>query len=119
MANVRGSYQHLGSRREFMQAGVGLGVAGVMALGTVDALFAEEQEKWNPGRGASMIKPGDTILFKGDSITDAGRKKGDPEPNSQSALGNGYAWLAAMQMLVERPDANLKIFNRGISGHKV
>jgi lysophospholipase L1-like esterase len=60
------------------------------------------------------------ILFQGDSITDAGwsREKGD-QPNIQAALGNGYAWLAASELLVDRPTDGLKIFNRGISGHKV
>ncbi|HMO83500.1 MAG TPA: GDSL-type esterase/lipase family protein, partial [Lacipirellulaceae bacterium] len=33
--------------------------------------------------------------------------------------GNGYAWLAAAQLLVDRPEAGLRIFNRGISGNKV
>jgi lysophospholipase L1-like esterase len=33
--------------------------------------------------------------------------------------GNGYAWLAAAELLVGRPDDGLQIFNRGISGHKV
>ena len=34
-------------------------------------------------------------------------------------MGNGYAWLAAAQLLVDSPDADLKFFNRGISGNKV
>jgi len=41
------------------------------------------------------------------------------EANQQSALGNGYAWLAAAELLVDRPTDGLQIFNRGISGHKV
>ena len=64
----------------------------------------------------------DAILFQGDSITDAGRsrEKGKTDvANNQPGLGNGYAWLAAAQLLVDRPGADLRIFNRGISGHKV
>jgi lysophospholipase L1-like esterase len=34
-------------------------------------------------------------------------------------MGNGYAWLAAAQLLVGRPTDDLKTFNRGISGNKV
>ena len=36
-----------------------------------------------------------TVLFQGDSITDAGRDKQDPKANSTNALGIGYAFLAA------------------------
>ena len=63
--------------------------------------------------------PAQTILFQGDSITDAGRNGSDHAANSQPRLGNGYAWLAAAQLLVDRPDDDLKIYNRGISGNKV
>jgi lysophospholipase L1-like esterase len=59
------------------------------------------------------------VLFQGDSITDAGRKRGIADANSEAALGSGYAWLAASQILVDSPAANLKVFNRGISGNKV
>jgi len=70
--------------------------------------------------GTSKIQPGDVILFQGDSITDAGRKRETADqPNLQEALGNGYAWMAASQLLLDHPDGGLKIFNRGISGHKV
>ena len=106
------------SRREFVQAGLGLGAAGLATLGAVDTLFAAESnlaEKSAP----AIIKPGDTILFQGDSITDAGRKRDVAGANSEPALGSGYAWLLAAQVLVDSPDANLKIFNRGISGNKV
>jgi lysophospholipase L1-like esterase len=66
------------------------------------------------------INNGDTILFQGDSITDAGRSRETAgTPNLQPGLGNGYAWLAGAELLVTRPEANLKIFNRGISGNKV
>ncbi|WP_428307898.1 SGNH/GDSL hydrolase family protein [Lacipirellula sp.] len=68
----------------------------------------------------SPLKPGITLLFQGDSITDAGRsREAAGEANSQPALGNGYAWLAASQLLVDRPGDGIKIFNRGISGNKV
>ena len=69
--------------------------------------------------GKPLIQPGDTVLFQGDSITDAGRKRDQgAQPNHQPAIGSGYAWMAASQLLVGRDD-DLKVFNRGISGHKV
>jgi hypothetical protein len=48
------------------------------------------------------------ILFQGDSITDAGRSREEANmPNAQPGLGNGYAWLAASYLLVDRPDDQL------------
>ena len=62
------------SRRQFVQAGVGLGAAGLAAIGAVDQLLAADANR--PDKPAqSLIKPGDTILFQGDSITDAGRSR--------------------------------------------
>jgi lysophospholipase L1-like esterase len=106
------------SRREFVQTGVGLSAAGLTAVGSVSSLWAAEpQSEAKPGK--SLIKPGETILFQGDSITDAGRKRNIVKPNSDAALGRGYAWLAAAELLIGMPDAKLKIFNRGNSGNKV
>lgn len=78
-----------------------------------------QQSTGSATRSRLLFKPGDTILFQGDSITDAGRKRDVAEANSFAALGTGYAWLAASQLLTNLPDAGLKFFNRGISGHKV
>jgi lysophospholipase L1-like esterase len=106
------------SRREFVRAGVGVTAAGFAALTAVDGLLADENEAaTKPGK--SLIAPGETILFQGDSITDVARDRNVGEPNVQRALGGGYAWLAAAEMLVDMPDAGLKIFNRGVSGNKV
>jgi lysophospholipase L1-like esterase len=106
------------NRREFGRAGVGLTLAGVAALGAVDELLAAETTSAATAAGP-LITPGDTVLFQGDSITDAGRKRGIDAANSQPALGSGYAWLASAQMLVDAPSADLKVFNRGVSGNKV
>jgi lysophospholipase L1-like esterase len=106
-------------RRQFVQAAAG--VAGAAGLATAGSLFAQEQGQ-QPSRGpwgSSFIDRGATVLFQGDSITDAGRDRNDKKPNSQKAMGDGYAWLAAAQMLVDRADDDLKIFNRGVSGNKV
>jgi len=59
------------------------------------------------------------ILFQGDSITDTGRDRRSGDPNSASALGNGYPLIAASQMLRAHPDSALRIYNRGVSGDKV
>ena len=102
------------SRRQFAAASA----AGVTALAAAQTIAAEAQGEVAPKE--TLIKSGAVILFQGDSITDAGRTR-EPIfiPNTQPALGNGYAWLAASQLLVDRPDDKLTIFNRGVSGNKV
>jgi lysophospholipase L1-like esterase len=59
------------------------------------------------------------ILFQGDSITDAGRDRTSPGPNTANSLGRGYALLASAALLQKFPAKNLQCFNRGISGNKV
>jgi lysophospholipase L1-like esterase len=59
------------------------------------------------------------ILFQGDSITDSGRNREDNSFNNARPLGNGYAFLAAAELLGEYASLSLKIFNKGISGNKV
>jgi lysophospholipase L1-like esterase len=99
------------SRRQFAAIGAATLAAAHSLHGTAQAAEAA---------GSSPLKPGITLLFQGDSITDAGRsREAADEANSQPALGNGYAWLAASQLLVDRPSDGIKIFNRGISGNKV
>src|SRR5690349_9278545 len=89
--------------------------AGLAALAAAAAGRAQGQDPDAPPP-TNSAKPVRTILFQGDSITDAGRSREHAgEPNSQPALGNGYAWLAAAQLLVDMPDRELQIYNRGIS----
>jgi lysophospholipase L1-like esterase len=70
-----------------------------------------------------LLKPNHTILFQGDSITDAGRTRdfGDePIPaNSPQALGHGYASRVAASLLANFPTLDLQIHNRGVSGDRV
>lgn len=99
------------NRRSFLRQAA-LAVAGTAALSQV----TRADEPATPHQ--PLIKPGDTILFQGDSITDAGRKREQAaEPNNQAALGGGYAFMAAANLLTVQPD--LKVFNRGNSGNKV
>jgi lysophospholipase L1-like esterase len=61
-----------------------------------------------------LIDANDTILFTGDSITDGGRDRANP-----NSLGTTYAYFIAsrLQALLAAPD--LKIYNRGIGGNRV
>jgi len=103
-------------RRKFLKtAGAGIGIAGIggASLSSASASFLHKD------RGG-LVKDGDVVLFQGDSITDAGRsREKEMSENNQAGLGNGYAWLAAAELLVDRPKAGLRIYNRGISGNKV
>lgn len=64
-----------------------------------------------------QLNPDDIVLFQGDSITDAGRLKDDPQPNDAPSLGNGYARLAAARLLADVP--GVTVHNRGVSGNRV
>jgi lysophospholipase L1-like esterase len=60
--------------------------------------------------------PHSVILFQGDSITDAGRNRLACQANKPSALGEGYARMAALDLLERYPDRSLQCYNRGVSG---
>ncbi len=54
------------------------------------------------------------ILFQGDSVTDAGRGRDVTVPNT--ALGQGYATIAAGKLSAARADLNF--YNHGVSGNR-
>ena len=105
------------SRRKFFKAsGAALGIAGLAGLS-----FPSEARAaiWSAAKHV-LIEKNDLVLFQGDSITDAGRNREKAAmPNNQTAMGTGYASLAAAEMLVDRPKDGLKFYNRGVSGNKV
>ncbi len=105
------SYASIDRRRFLKQSawglGLGLGGAGLAAPATRRL-------------GASL--PGGaarTLVFQGDSITDAGRHREDERPNQPYALGSGYVGLAVAQLLGEHPGSPWQCYNRGVSGNKV
>jgi len=61
-----------------------------------------------------LIEAGATVLFQGDSITDAGRNRSDPQD-----LGAGYAMMAAAWFGASHPRLGVRFLNRGISGNRV
>lgn len=91
-----------------------IGTAGLAGIASTisNRLIAKPAEQ-------NSIAQGNTILFQGDSITDAGRDKKNQVANLQKSFGGGYAWMAASNLLVTSPHLNLRIYNRGISGNKV
>ena len=93
------------------------------ALSTSATLLAgglAAQEIQAQSKKKTSLKKGDVILFQGDSITDAGRdRKRQDIPNDKAAFGRGYPLLLGNQLLADYPKLDLKIYNRGNSGHKV
>jgi acyl-CoA thioesterase I len=62
----------------------------------------------------NLFKENTVILFQGDSITDCGRNREDPND-----LGDGYVMLTSTMLSVKYPQYNLKFINRGISGDRI
>ncbi|AFK87468.1 MULTISPECIES: SGNH/GDSL hydrolase family protein [Thermoanaerobacterium] len=61
-----------------------------------------------------LLKDGDVVLFQGDSVTDAGRDRENPDD-----LGFGYPNIIASMFYALHPELNVKFLNRGISGNRV
>lgn len=59
------------------------------------------------------IEPSSTVLFIGDSITDAGRNRHDP-----ASLGSGYAAMAAGWFTASNPSHRVRFLNRGVGGDR-
>ena len=55
-----------------------------------------------------------TVLFQGDSITDAGRSR-----VNDGELGHGYVALAAAWFSALYPEKRVRFLNRGINGNRV
>lgn len=102
------------NRRNFIR-NVSLG--SLAAVGLPSLVSASSAE--TAANKKITLKKDAVVLFQGDSITDAGRKREQDTANNPSALGNGYAFLAAAALLKQFPDRNLQIYNKGISGNKV
>lgn len=100
------------SRRNFLLKST----AGAAALASIPGIVSAAI----PGdKKSHLFRKDDTVLFQGDSITDAGREKTKELPNNSGSFGGGYAFLAASFLLNAMPENNLTIYNRGISGNKV
>ena len=63
---------------------------------------------------APTIEDNATVLFQGDSITDAGRSR-----VNDNELGQGYAAMAAAWFSARYAEKRVRFLNRGISGNRV
>jgi acyl-CoA thioesterase I len=60
-----------------------------------------------------LIESNATVLFQGDSITDAGRSR-----ENDADLGHGYPAMVAAWFSALYPERNVHFLNRGISGNR-
>jgi lysophospholipase L1-like esterase len=60
-----------------------------------------------------VFQPGQRLVFIGDSITDAGRRK------EAAPYGNGYVHLARAFLIARYPHLDLDILNQGIGGNTI
>lgn len=63
------------------------------------------------------FKTGSRLLFQGDSITDMNWGRNQKDRNHY--LGHSYVYLIASRLGVDMPEAQLDVYNRGISGNIV
>ncbi|MCM2370084.1 SGNH/GDSL hydrolase family protein [Aporhodopirellula aestuarii] len=99
-------------RRQLFQASATAIVVGGLNTALATSTSAAESAK------GSLVQDA-TVLFQGDSITDAGRDRKRGNANDSRSLGHGYPVLVAGGLLKDYAGKNIKVFNRGISGHKV
>lgn len=104
------------SRRDFIMHSAAQ-MAGVASIPVILSATLPAEKKKQAGR--NLLKEKGVILFQGDSITDAGRDKKAQKPNHAGSFGGGYALMAAATLLAEKPEKDLTVYNRGISGNKV
>ena len=73
------------------------------------------------GNRGDLRTPSDslTIVFQGDSITDAGRDRSRYYANDARGMGGGYVRLIVTELLANHPKDHIRCYNRGISGNKV
>lgn len=105
------------SRRKFFKRSA-VQVAGVASIPAILSASLPKKDKKKSEKFVIFPENG-TVLFQGDSITDAGRNRERQEPNEARSFGNGYALMAAATLLKKMPEKKLTIYNRGISGNKV
>lgn len=104
------------SRRTFFKRSA-VQAAGLAAI---PMIIAETVSGNGYAEGAPVpLGSGATVLFQGDSITDAGRSREAQLANDARSFGNGYALMAGASLLDQFPDKQLLVYNRGISGNKV
>lgn len=102
------------SRRTFLNQAA-LAVGGIVS---VPSIVSAAIPAGSPKKKLPFSQKG-TILFQGDSITDAGREKEKQLPNNADSFGKGYAFIIGAGLMDLYSTMNISVYNRGISGNKV
>ncbi|WP_461534194.1 SGNH/GDSL hydrolase family protein [Sinomicrobium sp.] len=102
------------NRRNFIKS-ASLASAGLLGLQGIQAMDTPSQEL----SSTPSLPKNLTVVFQGDSITDAGRNREHYYPNQVRGLGLGYVFNAVSRMMAAHPQTEWTIYNRGISGNKV
>ena len=106
-------------RRTFIASS--LTAAGAATLCTAAAQAEQPRKKPAGVAGYNYrlpaFKKGSRLLFQGDSITDMNWGRNQRDRNHY--LGHSYVYLIAARLGVDMPEAQLDVYNRGMSGHKV
>ena len=106
------------NRRTFIRSSVACASAAVV---TARAEAAEPRTNASAVTGYDYrlpkIKPGATLLFQGDSITDM--KWGRNQRDRNHYLGHSYVYLIAARLHTDMPEAKLHFLTRGHSGNTV
>jgi lysophospholipase L1-like esterase len=103
------------SRRKFIK-GATINTAALISIPAIVSSCVSLDKKVVT---SNFFSKGATVLFQGDSITDAGRDKQSELPNNARSFGPGYTLIAASGLLHTMPEKGLTVYNRGISGNKV
>ena len=107
------------TRRGFLKGGAVAAAAGAGISASAEAKHAAPGASTVPGYGYRLpsFPKGSRLLFQGDSITDM--KWGRNQKDRNHYLGHSYVYLIASRLGVDMPEAELDVYNRGMSGHKV
>ena len=102
-------------RRRFFMSGAAV-AAGAATCGSASGQSPDGEvggyDYERPG-----FQKGSRLLFQGDSITDM--KWGRNQADRNHYLGHSYVYLIAARLGADLPEAQLDVYNRGMSGHKV
>ncbi|TWT78776.1 GDSL-like Lipase/Acylhydrolase [Planctomycetes bacterium CA13] len=105
-------------RRTFLSNSIAVvGTAALCGITKAEQHFAGQYKIDGYHYRLPEFKKGSRLLFQGDSITDM--KWGRNQTDRNHYLGHSYVYLLAARLGVELADAQLDLYNRGMSGHTV
>jgi len=114
---LNGKWEVMLNRRSFLKNSA---VTTGMATFCTSSLAGDYNPKPSGVKGYNYrlpkFKKGSRLLFQGDSITDM---LWDRKERPGYHLGHSYVYLIAARLGVDMPQAQLDVYNRGISGNKV